>query len=181
MRWPHFGITWLGIGSLLRSFPLLAVLPLAAGCISTVDPNLTPRNGYIRPQSGSADPIVQQGIALGTVSLSDGRLAASGCRGFVTKEPSFVLELMSEQPFLRIFTESHLDTMLMIRMPNGQFVCDDNSIGWNPQIQGRFRSGVYAIWVGGTRRDLNASYNLGITRRQDVTSTGGPPAALPPR
>ena len=156
--------------SLMGWVVLVSMAGLLAGCGSRLAPMAAPRNGVVRPGPGQSDPLVVSGIAAGDYSLRDGREAHYGCVGLVTREPSFVLELSVNVPFLRVFTDSHQDTTLAIRTPDGRYLCDDNSYGWNASVEGQFRSGVYAIWVGTKHSDLNPAYQLAFTTRQDLTS-----------
>jgi hypothetical protein len=160
---------------------LLGVIALmaAAGCVRSIRPTAPPRNGVIRPGPGAADPIVATGIATGDYSLGDGPEAGSGCVGYVTLEPSFLIEMPFDAAFIRVFTESDQDTTLAIRTPQGTFMCDDNTNGWNASIEGRFRSGVYPVWVGTRHQNLSPAYRLAVTARAEVTNLAGAGAGAP--
>ena len=147
-------------------------LLFTSGCIRSLKPNSPPRGGVLRPGPGEADPIVVNGIAAGDYSLGDGPERGSGCEGYVTLEPSFVIEMAFDVPFLRVFVASDQDTTLAIRTPQGRLMCNDNTNGWNPSVEGQFLSGVYQVWVGSRHQNLSPAYRLAVTARQDVTNLG---------
>jgi hypothetical protein len=72
------------------------------------------------------------------------------CQGFIAERPSFTLRYRAGELPLYIGVVSDADTTLVVKGPNGQWMCDDDGgddlnpvISWdNP------RSGRYQIWVG---------------------------------
>lgn len=96
------------------------------------------------------------------------------CRGFVTAEPTFRLEMTSESPRLRVMFMPNVqgDTTLLIYLPDGTWRCNDDfvlGLNVNPMVEfAPAPIGTYAIYLG--------SYTLGQTidgaifiTEQDVT------------
>lgn len=75
---------------------------------------------------------------------------SDNCRGFIAERPSFSLRYRAGESPLYVGVVADEDTTLVVKGPNGQWMCDDDSgddlnpvISWeNP------RSGRYQIWVG---------------------------------
>ncbi|GGG96259.1 hypothetical protein GCM10007420_09850 [Glycocaulis albus] len=87
------------------------------------------------------------------------RLGGSGCVGFITEDPSFVLtyEDAGDVFDLMISAASEADTALAVRTPGGDVLCDDDggASGFNPGVTVESpSSGRYEIWV--------ATYSAGI-------------------
>ncbi|HJL49370.1 MAG TPA: hypothetical protein RMG45_26165, partial [Polyangiaceae bacterium LLY-WYZ-15_(1-7)] len=61
------------------------------------------------------------------------------------------------------------DTTLVVRKPDGTFVCDDDSEGMNPMVTGSFPPGQYRVWVGSYQQGQNAAYRLGFSELSSVT------------
>ena len=71
------------------------------------------------------------------------------CRGWTTGDGSYTLYYTAGNYPLTISATSDSDTTLIVGVPDGGFVCDDDSgPGLNPQITlNNPSSGGYAIWV----------------------------------
>lgn len=71
------------------------------------------------------------------------------CRGWTTGDGSYTLYYTAGNYPLTISATSESDTTLIVGVPNGGFVCDDDSgPGLNPQVTiNNPASGGYAIWV----------------------------------
>lgn len=74
----------------------------------------------------------------------------AGCPGYVTLLPS--LQVVSAQHLgysVSIRTHSDLDTVLLVRSPDGTMSCDDDSAGdLNSMIQMPLQFGTTDVWVG---------------------------------
>jgi hypothetical protein len=104
--------------------------------------------GQISLNSGfTPDPHVTTVNAGGPIDVST---VSDNCRGFIAERPSFTLRYRKGELPLYVGVVADTDTTLVVRGPNGQWMCDDDSgddlnpvISWsNP------RSGRYQIWVG---------------------------------
>lgn len=141
---------------------------------------------------GGGTAIAQQGLAIGgsqsnfgqralsggfmpdpsTVSIvSGGSLNASsmglgsGCMGYVTRQPDFILNYRDAASFLRFYAVSGGDTTLVINDAQGNWHCnDDSNGGLNPTVDIRNpSSGQYDVWVGSYRASENLRSTLHIT------------------
>jgi hypothetical protein len=108
------------------------------------------------------DPITVEGTAGGGVGAGS---QSRGCTGWITSNPSHLVQLQTPLPFLRIAVSSSSDTTLVIRTPDGRFLCaDDSGLDVNPHIdQSDAAPGDYAVWVGSYARGGSAAYTMSIT------------------
>ncbi len=75
-----------------------------------------------------------------------------------------------------MFFESNVDTTLVVRAPDGSFLCDDDMSGSeniNPSLRLTPADGKYRVWVGSFSPDVQAEGKLTIT--SDATAA---PATL---
>jgi hypothetical protein len=81
----------------------------------------------------------------------DASKLGNGCTGFIASAPDVRLNYEPGSLPLIISVNSNADTSLVINLPNGQWLCDDDSGNGalNPSITLRnVQSGQYDIWVG---------------------------------
>ncbi|MEM1414351.1 MAG: hypothetical protein AAGH15_05605 [Myxococcota bacterium] len=70
------------------------------------------------------------------------------CRGFATRQPDLILNYRNARNFLRFYVQGQGDTALVINDANGNWHCNDDTAGLNPQVDLRNPpSGQYDIWV----------------------------------
>ena len=113
-------------------------------------------------QNISADPLY------GTVNLDGGFLPdphtvsveaggpmhagplGNGCNGYITPDqPDVRLNFNAGVLPLYLYVESGTDTTLVVNLPNGTWLCNDDFIGLNPGLSMEpAMSGQYDIWVG---------------------------------
>ncbi len=126
-----------------------AVAMLACLCISradTQDPSLKANFGAVALRAGfTPDPFTVKVIAGGDVRTDKGGFAM-----YVSRAPDFSLTYTAGNFPLTIYAESQADTTLLINLPNGTWVADDDSGGnLNPLLKfNNPPSGRYDIWVG---------------------------------
>lgn len=89
----------------------------------------------------------------------------SGCVGYVTRDPDFILDYDSGMSMLRFFMEGDGDTALLINAPDGSWHCSDDSYGTtDPTVTfDSPSSGQYDIWVASYSSGENISGTLSIT------------------
>ncbi len=93
------------------------------------------------------------------------------CRGHVTTAPDHVLVATGPFASLAIAARSDGDTTLVVRAPDGTFLCDDDGGGGrNPLVRGSFAQGTYSIWVGSYAGESNFGYRLGFSELPGFTS-----------
>lgn len=117
--------------------------------------------GRDRGQSASGDRGRYGNFRLGAGFLPDpqtatgrsggGRSASatygSGCVGQIAASPDHRLTVTSRVN-LRIYTESSVDTTLVVVRGNQRWCDDDSGSGLNAEVRGRFEPGEYEIYVG---------------------------------
>jgi hypothetical protein len=162
-------------------------MPLAGAALVSAAVQLgaggTAQAQYIVPQAppsyGTANlipnqRIMLQGVAGGGVSLS----AVDGsCRGYAQPTPSHVLMVPPGAAMVRIGATSGIDTTLMVQMPDGRIVCDDDGgDGLNPLLEVPAVPGQMRVWVGSYSSSNAGPYQL------DASAFGGgaPVVVAPP-
>ena len=146
--------------------------------VAAINPNLPPSSGSVGLRSGfRPDPHIVAGRAGGSISAS---AIDSSCRGYVSQEPNHAL--MSQTGFrqLRLLVNSTVDTTLVVMLPNGQLICNDDgggSSGLNPVVNLSTGPGPIRIWVGTySASGAGAAYNIGFSELGHVTTQNIPPA-----
>jgi hypothetical protein len=143
---------------------LCAVAVLAAICSGNAqsqNPNLAPTFGSINLRAGFLpDPFEKGVIAGGPRQIVTG----GGLRMWVANAPDFSVNYTAGNFPLTFYVRSRADTTLLINLPDGTWVADDDSDGnLNPVIKlGRPQSGRFDIWVG-TFNPGNPAATLYIT------------------
>lgn len=95
----------------------------------------------------SPDPRTVSVLSGGTLSVGEMELG-SGCVGFATTQPDYIVNLSSEADRLRFFVEGDGDTGLVVHGPAGSWACNDDHTGLDPlvTVQGAL-AGQYDVWV----------------------------------
>lgn len=133
-----------------------------------LDANGRPNFGQRRVRPGFAhDPMRIRVVSGGSISVSSIGLG-SGCTGYVTANPDFVIQLTGPSPALRVYVadaEDSADTTLVIRRPDGTWICNDDSFnGRNPTVDlDNAVRGEYAVWIGSYQSGVQASARFYIT------------------
>lgn len=137
---------------------------------ATLDPGFTPDPHEVTITSG------------GSLNVRDMNLG-SGCVGYATSQPDFILHLSSSTDFLRFYNEGDGDTGLVINDPSGNWRCDDDShTGTNPMVSiNNASSGQYDIWVTSYSSDDNIRGTLHITELRSNPGNGDAGGTLMPR
>lgn len=151
--------------SLLRLTVLAGLLlaPAAAAEAQYVVPG-PPMYGSFSVTIGDYTPGVLRGVAGGPVALGD---VDSSCRGTASVQPSHVI-LASAASQIRIAVSSGHDSTLMVMLPDGRRLCNDDSIGLDAMIETSTIAGPVYVWVG-SYSGGNFPYDL------TVSQTGAPP------
>jgi hypothetical protein len=148
---------------------LLLLVPAASASAQYVVPG-PPIYGSFSVTIGDYTPGQLQGVAGGPISLS----AVDGaCRGTASVQPSHVIVASGAVGLLRIAVRSGHDSTLMVLLPNGQRICNDDSNGLDAMIETGTSPGPVYVWVG--------SYGGGtFPYSLDVMQVGAPPPPPPP-
>ncbi len=124
----------------------LGVAALAAPVLAQ-NFNLPPAFGTLNLTAGfMPDPQHVDLVAGGNIPA--GRLGRD-CAGSIADAPDVRLNYTAGGFPLYIFANSSRDTTLVVNLPDGSWVCNDDFIGLDPGIVlQRPASGQYDIWVG---------------------------------
>ena len=114
------------------------------------------------------DPVTTEGLAGGAVHA---RAMDAACTGWVDEVPNHVLVTTGAMAELRVLAHSTDDITLVIRRPDGSFVCNDDAEGTrgtDPMVRAEMPSGEHQIWVGANREGESPSYRLGFSELPNV-------------
>ena len=156
MKLPTFGHWALRCGAAV----LFGSLIVNSG--STQDPDLKPTYGSVALKAGfEPDPFTKNLDAGGPIQTNLG-----GVKAWVAKPPDFSLTYTAGKFPLTIHVESKADTTLLINLPDGKWVANDDgpNNGLNPLIKfAKPQSGRYDIWVGTLEKGITPPAKLFIT------------------
>lgn len=101
----------------------------------------------------------------------DAGQVGGNCRGTVGVMPNHVVMARSGSAALRFVVSSQTDTTMMIRLPDGRFVCDDDSgEDMNPLIETATGPGAIMVWVGDYGGGETGPYTIAVTENRAVTA-----------
>lgn len=91
-----------------------------------------------------------QVINLDAGGYFDASALGSDCVGYINPDaPDVTLAFSRPRQPLNIYAMADADITLVVRAPNGEWLCNDDSYSYNPLIEiGKPIPGDYAIWVG---------------------------------
>jgi hypothetical protein len=88
----------------------------------------------------------------------DARRLGGNCVGMIANPPDVRLNYRAGRSALVITARSFADTTLIVNLPNGQWLCNDDLEGLNPGlVLNDAPSGQYDIWVGTFGRERAAA------------------------
>jgi serine protease Do len=127
----------------------------------------TPGSGTINLRSGfTPDPAELSVVSGGVVNVSNLNLGPD-CTGYADSTADVQLNWSGSTSDLRVFFEStDGDTILIIRGPNGRYICNDDAHAGtlNPMINlNQFGAGIFDIWVASYSEGSFHSGTLKIT------------------
>ena len=159
---------------------------LAATEMPASSPNIA-MGGMGQYGQGGYGPPPNRGMPYGAVSLTSGFLPDpqmrsgmsggpmdamsmnSSCRGYIDQRPDHVVYLNSPFNFLRIYVASQADTTLVVRGPNGEMYCNDDTYGLNPGVDITGAApGMYQVFVGSYSQGDSQPYSIGFTENPGV-------------
>jgi hypothetical protein len=147
----------------MRKMLALAMLALIASPTVAQNLSATPTYGTFDLAGGfNPDPT---NIRVSSGGNIDASKLGNGCTGFIASAPDVRVNYEPGALPLIISVNSSADTSLAINLPNGEWLCDDDSGNGalNPSITLRnVQSGQYDIWVGtyGTTDAKSAQLSL---------------------
>lgn len=98
------------------------------------------------------------------------------CTGYATVLPDHIIDVRQDPAEVTIDVRGQGDTVLILQGPEG-WICNDDAVGSDPQIQAVLDPGRYRVWVASYRPghheyDLRVSAGVGVDQR--------PPPPPPP-
>ncbi len=131
-----------------RAFAAVAAIGIAFGASALAQNfNLNPTFGTVNLRAGfEPDPRFADVTAGGRINAQ--RLG-NNCTGTIADAPDFRVNYTAGSFPLYIFAQSRADTTLVVNLPDGTWICNDDFDGLNPGIVlNRPASGQYDVWVG---------------------------------
>lgn len=126
--------------------------------------------GSISLSSGfSSDPRTYSITSGGSINASS---LGGGCVGYIANAPDFQLDYDAGSLPLWLTVASDSDVTLVVNLPNGSWICDDDSgDGLDPSLYfSSPMSGVYDIWIG---TYSSSSYESGVLYISELGAYGG--------
>lgn len=106
-------------------------------------------------------PLTLAGTAGGPYASS---VIGAACTGYTSALPSHVLEVTEDLSGVTFVGSSTIDTVLFVRTPTGEMLCDDDGGGYpNPSLTRPTPAGRYQIWYGTYSPGEGTPYTLTIT------------------
>ncbi|MCW5717989.1 MAG: hypothetical protein KIS68_09200 [Bauldia sp.] len=121
--------------------------PVTPDTAAAIDPDAVPGFGEGTLNAGfSPDPTTVDVTAGGPI---DAAIVDAACNGFITAEPTYRLTYSAASWPLILSAVSEADLTIVVRTPDGEFVCNDDTNGANPAVRlEQPAAGAYEIWVG---------------------------------
>jgi hypothetical protein len=118
------------------------------------------------------DPHTASGTSGGSI---DAATWQAGCNGFVTTQPDHLFVAATAFANLRVMAHSTGDITLVVQKPDGTYLCNDDTDGTDPLVEGAFPAGTYKVWIGSYQAGTNSPYTLGFSELTSVmpSSLGG--------
>jgi hypothetical protein len=140
-----------------------AVLAVTAGSVVAQNYNRRPTFGTVNLSANFApDPYVVNVTAGGNIPAE--RIGGPGCVGSIADPPDVRLNYRAGGFPLFLSATSNSDVTLVINLPNGRWICNDDFKGTDPGVVlSNPQSGQYDIWVGHYNRGAGVPTQLRIS------------------
>lgn len=140
-----------------------AVLAVTAGTVVAQNYNRRPTFGTVNLVTNfQPDPYMVPVTAGGNIPAE--RIGGPGCVGSIADPPDFRLNYTAGRFPLYLAATSRSDITLVVNLPNGRWVCNDDFKGTDPGIVlNNPMSGQYDIWVGHYNRGSGVPTQLIIS------------------
>ncbi|MEZ4286599.1 MAG: hypothetical protein R3A47_00250 [Polyangiales bacterium] len=107
------------------------------------------------------DPVSFDGQAVAKIPASDFH---KRCKGFVSETPNLVIETKTAFQKLHVFARSAVDSVLVVRKPNGEILCaDDSDKDHNPMVYSSFGAGKAEVFVGNKKQGETLAFTVGVS------------------
>jgi hypothetical protein len=140
-----------------------AVLAVTAGSVVAQNYNRRPTFGTVNLSANFApDPYVVNVTAGGNIPAE--RIGGPSCVGSIADPPDVRLNYRAGGFPLFLSATSNSDVTLVINLPNGRWICNDDFKGTDPGVVlSNPQSGQYDIWVGHYNRGAGVPTQLRIS------------------
>jgi hypothetical protein len=121
--------------------------------------------GYVTMGPGfTPDPVSVNVVSGGALNARTMGLP-SGCVGWVTRTPDYIVRFTGSTQRLRFFVTGNTDTTLVVNASNGRWFCNDDSYGGTNPTVDIFGAGAgqYDVWVGSYSQGNQATAQLHMT------------------
>ena len=117
-------------------------------------------------------PLTAQVTAEGNLPTPELATSDTLCGGLISVAPNYAFEWSGQAKAAGVMFEGDGDATLIVRMPDGKFVCADDADGnanLNPLvILARPAAGRYLVWVGRTNPDKPVTGKLTVASTADL-------------
>jgi hypothetical protein len=117
-------------------------------------------------------PLTAQVTAEGNLPTPELATGDTLCGGLITVAPSYAFDWTGQAKAVGVMYEGDGDATLIVRTPDGKFVCADDAAGsanLNPLvILGNPAAGRYLVWVGRTNPDKPVTGKLTVASTADL-------------
>ena len=147
----------------IRVLTIAAIVAMSATAVAQ-DITQAPTYSTLDLNTGFVpDPNTVSLAAGGSIEVSSD--LGAGCTGYVANAPDVRLNYTAGETFpLNIYVTSDADTTLVVNLPDGSWLCNDDSQGFNPLLtMASPMSGQYDIWVGSYDGDSLPAATLKIS------------------
>jgi len=145
------------------------------------DVGAQPLYGTVNLSAGFApDPFTTDVVAGGN---DQNPVSGSGCVGYLNAaQPDIDINYSAGSYPLSIAVDSETDTALLINLPDGSWVCDDDTGGnGNPIVHlPNPQSGNYNVWVATYRANAQSEATIYLTEQAPANGNGGTTADVRP-
>ena len=141
-----------------------ATLAITAGAVVAQDFNRRPSFGTVNLNFNFApDPTIVNVTAGGTIPAE--RIGGPGCVGSIATPPDVRLNYRAGGGLpLYLSATARTDVTLVVNLPNGRWICNDDFKGTDPGIVlNNPQSGQYDIWIGHYGRGAGVPAQLVIS------------------
>lgn len=115
------------------------------------------------------DPHTASGTSGGSI---DAATWQAGCNGFVTTQPDHLFVAATAFANLRVMAHSTGDITLVVQKPDGTYLCNDDTEGTDPLVEGAFPAGTYKVWIGSYQAGTNSPYTVGFSELGSTMPSG---------
>lgn len=144
----------LALGSLVKRQPAPAFLPtnprLAAAAKRVEEAKAAVKSAETLKAGGK--PVTKDFTASGVLPAMEMQTGDMLCGGLVSIKPDYAFDWSGDAKALNVLVEANGDTTLLVRTPDGTFLCADDADGsnnLNPLLAiAKPAAGRYLVWVG---------------------------------